>query len=342
MDPNNQAPEQPNEPQHQQPSAPPIAPFPQQVQPPAPIAPPVQPVFNQPQPVQPSQTQLGTNGQPDAGKIFGILSIVLSLFTVIATTLGIIGLIKSRKSGHSGILSIIGIILSVLLLIGSIILLIGFFTGDAFREAYCQEDPTAGFCESLTNIDRPYSSTGAYDYSAVTATTSYTASSYINLVKAASDFSLGPFLDRSAEPGLARQTIRMNSTDVPIVTFDKNGSYDSNGRFAMFIIPNTTRFCYVDYLTNVSLIAVLDPPKGDGNTAILMINNKTNCLDSDPALHGKSGEIKITTSTVSVQPGLPASTNSIAEAIVAQLDNDGIARSVRGHFLSSFPDPRTN
>lgn len=109
MDPN----QQPNQPPVMPP--PPVEPQPQVTQP-TPPAPAPAPVVGMPPAPSAPYGQMPVAGD-DPGKTLGILSLCLSIFGIVGVILGIIGLVKSKSAHKSGILSIAGIILSVIFII---------------------------------------------------------------------------------------------------------------------------------------------------------------------------------------------------------------------------------
>jgi|GEM_PF-3742671 len=134
MDPNNQTP-QASQPEQQSQFVPPVNQVPTQ---PTVSAPPTMP----PQLVPASQ---------DPGKTLGTLSVALFWLSLIATTLGIIGLIKSKKAGYKNTRAIIGIILSLIVFIISAVTVVRFLTSDSFKQAYCKDYPTDSTCKTVTS-----------------------------------------------------------------------------------------------------------------------------------------------------------------------------------------------
>ncbi|WP_052663599.1 hypothetical protein [Psychromicrobium lacuslunae] len=79
--------------------------------------------YQQPQQPVPQPVGYPVQAQQDPGKVMGILSIVLPFvfLGLVGLILGIIGLNKSKKAGFSNAPAVIGIVLSILAIIGSII-----------------------------------------------------------------------------------------------------------------------------------------------------------------------------------------------------------------------------
>lgn len=96
-----------------------------------------------PQPQQPVPYQNGypAPAQQDPGKVMGILSIVFPFvfLGLVGLILGIIGLNKSKKAGFKNTPAVIGIVLSVLAIIGSIILGVVLFIALQHVLQVCQE-----------------------------------------------------------------------------------------------------------------------------------------------------------------------------------------------------------
>lgn|GEM_PF-6933172 len=283
---------------------------------------PVQPV----QPVQPTVSYMPGStaapaGQSDPGKTLGMLSIALCIFTLIPITLGIIGLVKSRKAGYSGKLAMIGITLSTVLLVASVLYLVFGLWPNA-KQDYCNAHQSdTSLCASSTSSSSDNQATIATGdsahYGALIKTNSFSSASYSDLITAVSKFSQTVQNDKN--PGDARQNITISSHAITILTYGVDGKYDSNGRFSEFLIPGINDPCYTDFQNNVSLRIIYDPPNGDGNLVMIEIFDKTNCSSSDQSMHGANGDIKLEDNAASVADDVPQPTKAVAEGVASQL-----------------------